>query len=285
MSADRDVNRIVRSWLSEDAYEDATRVLDAVLDQLDTIPQRRPVWPARRFPPLNTATRIALAAVAVVVLALVGIRLLMPGTNNTGGPAQTARPSPTPSQLRAGEQLDGRYSLTVWGVANATITVPEGWFAYDSASVNNHALDPSLTAVIFWPSDSEFERVYADPCHWQAGYVDPPVGATVDDLATALANQPQRGDSHPIDVSIDGYRGKMIELSVPSDINFANCDAGEFRSWDGRYQQGPGQIDQLYILDVGGQRLVIDTFYMPGTSEADRAERQAIVNSIQLDRL
>ena len=41
MSTDRDVTRIVRSWLHEDAYEDADRVLDLVLDQIDTTPQRR----------------------------------------------------------------------------------------------------------------------------------------------------------------------------------------------------------------------------------------------------
>ncbi len=49
MSTDRDVTRIVRSWLHEDAYEDADRVLDLVLDQLDTTPQRRATWwPVRR---------------------------------------------------------------------------------------------------------------------------------------------------------------------------------------------------------------------------------------------
>ena len=51
MSTDRDTTRIVRSWLQTDEHESADRVLDAVLDQLDTTPQRRATWwPARRFP-------------------------------------------------------------------------------------------------------------------------------------------------------------------------------------------------------------------------------------------
>ena len=51
MSTDRDTTRIVRSWLQTDEYESADRVLDAVLDQLDTTPQRRATWwPARRLP-------------------------------------------------------------------------------------------------------------------------------------------------------------------------------------------------------------------------------------------
>ena len=50
MSTDRDTTRIVRSWLQTDEYESADRVLDAVLDQLDTTPQRRATWwPARRL--------------------------------------------------------------------------------------------------------------------------------------------------------------------------------------------------------------------------------------------
>ena len=35
MSANRDLTHTVRSWLQEERYEDASRVLDLVLDQLD----------------------------------------------------------------------------------------------------------------------------------------------------------------------------------------------------------------------------------------------------------
>ena len=76
MSVDRDVTRAVRSWLHEDAHENADRVLDLVLDQLDTTPQRRARWPARRFPPMSNTIRIALATAAVVILAFLGIRFL-----------------------------------------------------------------------------------------------------------------------------------------------------------------------------------------------------------------
>jgi hypothetical protein len=86
-----------------------------------------------------------------------------------------------------------------------------------------------------------------------------------------------------VDVSIDGYSGKMIELTFPSDIDLADCDAGEFRSWEGRFHQAPGQVDQIYILDVAGQRLVIDSHFLPGTTEADLAERQAVLDSIHID--
>ena len=59
MSTDRDTTRIVRSWLRTDEHESADRVLDAVLDQLDTTPQRRATWwPARRFPDMNNSAKL-----------------------------------------------------------------------------------------------------------------------------------------------------------------------------------------------------------------------------------
>ncbi len=50
MSTERDVTRIVRSWLEEGATALPDRVLDTVLDQLPATSQRRAWWPARRVP-------------------------------------------------------------------------------------------------------------------------------------------------------------------------------------------------------------------------------------------
>ncbi len=94
MNADPDVTRVVRSWLKEDAYENADRVLDSVLDQLEWIPQRRAGWLARRFPIMNSSRfRYGIAAAAIVAAAFLGLRFL-PGPN-VGAPDAT--PSPTPS--------------------------------------------------------------------------------------------------------------------------------------------------------------------------------------------
>lgn len=233
---------------------------------------------AMQIPP---GARYGLVAAAVVAAVLLGVTLFGAGPNLGGepDPTPTPTPSPTPPPLGDGALNAGTYRLTVQGV-DATITVPDGWEAGQGFLLGTVSGD---SYIVLWPSDAEVGHVYADPCQWQDGYVDPPVGPTVDDLATALANQPQRGESVPVDVSIDGYQGTMIELSVPEDINFADCDGGQFYSWEGRYHQGPGQIDRIYVLDVGGQRLVIDMNFLPATSEADRAELQAVFDSIQLD--
>jgi hypothetical protein len=126
-------------------------------------------------------------------------------------------------------------------------------------------------------------------------------GPTVDDLAAVLAAPPLRNATAPIPVSLGGYHGTYLQWSVPVDINFSDCDMGPgdtfgwFESWTGnwlynapdrqsntpdRYQQGPGQVDRLWILDVEGRRLVVDATYMPGSTDQDRAVLQQVVDSI-----
>ena len=60
---------------------------------------------------------------------------------------------------------------------------------------------------------------------------DPPVGPGIDDLAAALADlAPFRVTSPPTDITIYGYRGKHLELTVPK-IDFAECVGGNLKSW------------------------------------------------------
>ena len=287
----------LESYLDE--YEGSTPlpedVRDAIRADLPSTHQRPAWWPARRFPEMNNMMKLGLATAGVVVAALLGYNYLL--APNVGGPGiddPLPTPTPTPAAMSGGEVLEpGTYRLTAPADADvvlpesATITVPAGWASQDLDRVYNGE-PPRSTAgsahatIGFWLWDGDFETIYLDPCQWRDGAVEPPVGPTVDDLANALADQPQRGDAVPVDVTIGGYSGKMIQLTVPSDVDFHDCELGEFRSWSGRFHQGPGQVDEIYILDVDGQRTVIDAAYMPDTSEADLADFRAIIESIQL---
>jgi hypothetical protein len=107
----------------------------------------------------------------------------------------------------------------------------------------------------------------------------------VDDLAAVLAARPLRNGTAPVAVSLGGYHGKYLDWSVPVDISFSDCDGASFRSWTAenggdRYQQGPGQVDRLWILDIEGRRLVIDVTYMPAASELDQVELGKVADSI-----
>ena len=54
--------------------------------------------------------------------------------------------------------------------------------------------------------------------------------------------------------------------------------------WDGEiYAQGPANRWQTNILDVDGTRLVIVVQDFPGTSAADRAVLDAIVDSMVIE--
>lgn len=266
-----------------DEYEGSTplpnEVRDAIRARLHSTRQRRAWWPAWRFPEMNSMAKLGLAAAGVAVAALLGFNYLV--APNIGAPDATPTPTPVPPPLPQSDSLDpGTYTLVGEGL-NATITVPAGWENLESRGVAKGS-DEIFVVVTFWPFPRDFNIVYSDPCQWRTSIPDPPVGPTVDDLANALAAQALRGDAIPTDVTIDGYQGKYLEMSVPTDIDFATCDNGNFYSWLGRYHQGPGQIDGVYILDVDGQRQVLIAYHMPGVSEAALAEQQAIVESIEI---
>ena len=145
---------------------------------------------------------------------------------------------------------------------------------------------PRQVAVAFWTVSD----VYANSCHWLGSEIHP--GPTVDELAAVLKARPLRNATAPVAVSLGGYTGKYLQWSVPASISFSDCDRGSFQSWSStdslsdavepgeRYQQGPGQVDQLWILNVEGRRLVIDANFMPGATAQDLASLAAVVSSI-----
>jgi hypothetical protein len=105
MSTERDVTRIVRSWLEEGVTALPDRVLDTVLDQVPATPQRRPTWSPRRFAPMNRVLLTASAAAAVFVVVILGYNLLQRtgsvGTQPTLAPSPSASPLPSPSPTAA----------------------------------------------------------------------------------------------------------------------------------------------------------------------------------------
>jgi hypothetical protein len=115
------------------------------------------------------------------------------------------------------------------------------------------------------------------------------------------ARRPAVAEGHDADVTLDGHPGKYLEWSVPSDMvvtgdaDFAGCDTQpsnghrDFVSWlpsgaGERYQQVAGQVDQLWVLDVDGQRLVVDATYSPNATTADRGELADVAASLRFER-
>jgi hypothetical protein len=97
MSTDREVTRIVRSWLEDGVTELPDRVLNEVLAELPVTPRRRVTWwPARRAIDLNSHLGLLGTAAAVIVIAVIGaigIGLMRP--QGIGGPGVTTTPTPS----------------------------------------------------------------------------------------------------------------------------------------------------------------------------------------------
>ncbi len=108
-------------------------------------------------------------------------------------------------------------------------------------------------------------RVKRDACGTRRGLFDP--GPSVKDLADALVAQKSTRSSVPQPVTLDGHQGLYVEMVSPSDLDTCTNDR---RLWDGRGIYTDGQVDQVWILDVDGQRLVVDASYAP--SETTRAQ-------------
>jgi hypothetical protein len=307
MSTDRDVtSRIVRSWLHEDAHEDADRILNLVLDQIDTAPQRRAGWLARRFPPMNSNfVRVAAVVAAVVVIAVVAFNYL-PGSDTPGGEPSTspkpsaAEPSVEPSTtawtgLPEGPYLlaDGQGDTPETAHPPLTVTIPgPGWNTGEQGNPEgvgillndwNDGGAGGAGMIIF--ASGEY-LVYGDPCNWATTIPDTPV-TTVDEFVAALTSQPSRDASEPVDITLGGYTGKSITLHIPDDADFSQCDEGTFGSWDcGNtgdtpcgFHSGPGETDIEYILDVDGLLVAWHTGYEAGASADVVTELEAIVQS------
>jgi hypothetical protein len=312
MSTDRDVTRIVRSWLEEGVTALPDRVLDTVLDQLPTTPQRRASWPVRRLREMNIPTRIAVGAAAVLVLAIVGslafsrfggVTVTAPGPSPL--PTRTLTPSPTlaPSASSVSNlNFTGRYARgTTYSLddrcciapAGMTFTIPAaGWYAPFEAWRIGKDVPGGSDVFDLYVTPMFVDNVYTGGCHWTGTALVPPVGPTVDDLATALAAQAGPGAVAPTSVTVGGHPGKKVGLMLPSGLDVSRCDSDGSNAIFGRfvsdggfgaqpYTHGVGQVNTFYIIDVDGTRQVIDAMYLPGTSAADRAELDQIVASIR----
>jgi len=131
-------------------------------------------------------------------------------------------------------------------------------------------------------------NVYARPCRSNGTLLDPPIDSSVGALVAGLQNQKGREATAPTDVELNGYAGKYMEMTVPARIDVSKCDGGEYRTWidttrDGERSLEAGQRDLLWILDVDGSRLVIDSALGPQTTEKDRADRIQMVESIRIE--
>jgi hypothetical protein len=312
MNAGRDVERLIADWFVEEAV---VRAPDRVLDEARRVVVRthqRRFGAAWRAIPMSAPLRLAAAAV-IGALALGGALFLIgrAGEPNVGPPAASASSLATPivvatpSELPKGPLVAGTYVVRPFepgpiqfcmrppqpGCSESeddsirvTLTVPDGWAGIDAAVwlADEESSAPAGATVGF----GRGSWLHSDPCLTAddlAADVQPDieVGPSVDEFANAIADHPLLEATDPVPVTLGGYFGKYVDLQLPADLT--GCETSYFPWEPGIYAQGPGHRWHLWILDVGGVRVVVQATDYAGTSAEHLAEVDAIVQTIQID--
>ena len=202
-------------------------------------------------------------------------------------PPNTSATAPT-TQATATSASAAPTVIVPWGGpgprVHLTVILPDGWDATEGFVIKGDDADVPPTFMRL--GSSVVANIYSEPC--QDRLLDPPLGSTVDDLATAFAAAWETNATTPTEVTLDGFVGKQMVLTVPADVDFADCVTERYMAWrdtggGDRWYQGPGQIQESWIVDVEGERLLIEASYFPGLSPENRAELQQVIDSIQIE--
>ena len=180
--------------------------------------------------------------------------------------------------------------------AMATTPTTRSKRCLDGRSVDLHFVTDQTASGVLGLSVWDVGEVPRNPCHWLGRLFDPgPRGRS-----RHSARGPGRCATPRLRPmrQLDGYEGKFPNgpcqktwwsRGMPTS---QGCDVlpGERPS---RLRElvrprrrralpaGPGQVDKLWILDVNGQRLVVDATYSPATTIAERLALIQIAQSIR----
>lgn len=242
---------------------------------------------------MNSYAKVAIAAAAVLVVAVVGYKLL-PGT----GPGPGSVPTPcvsTPSASGApdqafpptGELPSGscQTARTLDGVRFAFRVPSAGWKGeVGSTLLKGTYPEPDGVEIDFWPSAPE--NVYADPCAHTP--LDPPPSATASGLAAAVAAVPGLDVvSGPSSVTIGGRPAQKVVFTVREDLACAPHEAhlwydestgGAAGGW--RWAEQLGATLTVWIIDVDGTLVFIDSYTFKGAGAGPGQAIQQVMGSI-----
>ena len=127
-------------------------------------------------------------------------------------------------------------------------------------------------------------NLYRDPCHWEQGLLDPPVGPGVEDLVAALGKLPGFVVAGPTSETIGGLPASSLALVLSGDE--ASCDGSQVKVFGEEPAGGSGLEDGLTtvrVVDVGGTRLMVMSWTRL-LAEADAAaDVESIVRSTRFD--
>lgn len=256
-------------------------------DRAEAVDTDRPQRAAELRGRIRTTRRRRVAggvAAAGLVAAVVVAAVSVSRTQDDSRPA-VDQPTSTPTALtpaRWGVLEPGRYTVPIKGAGapGVVVDLPTKFIFDFGFGVFEKRVSPPAgrRGVGYW--NGEELKVDSNFCAQGAQLQAP--GPSVEDLAAALASQ--HGGfrtTDPVPVTLGGYDGLYLELSRPT--NAPECP-GDVLWVTGRWSPyhdylDPGGVDRIWILNVDGNRLVIDAFNQPNVSADEVDELTRIVES------
>jgi len=231
----------------------------------------------------------AAATAAAVAIWLPGLADSIRANDDSAPVDRLDKTNPLPPSLEKAccERLKpGRYTARFFvgkaakvpsGLADlrAVVEVPAGF----SGSFGGVAPWPRAQGQAMPPSVrfSSVTEVASQHCT-EIEFQDP--GPTVEDLATALAPQPTFRSTDPVPTSVGGYDGLYLEVSWRGgDRECANGVGTLMFGSSGEIGFETPSTHRFWILDVGGERVVIELSHRPGATQKDIAALTRIVES------
>ena len=228
--------------------------------------------------------RLLVAGILAAAAAVVAIAMVVARHGDEPSPVVTVAPSPPPAPLFGAaveEFVPGTYFVDdVEGTPTPRIfvTLGDGW-----GTEGAWAFGTDAGFITF----SQPDFVFLDACHWSDGMHPGPL-TTLDGLVTALSEQKGWVDvTAPTEITVSGYEGKAFQRTAPAE--FVDCDSSPnpFRGW--RYDDGglsyyfEGEIETLWILDVDGEIIIVNTRTGANQSPAAHAELVAARDTIRIN--
>ena len=207
-----------------------------------------------------------LAAAAVVAIALVAIR-----NDDPVSPAD--QPSPTvtvPDRAAASAVRHTRRAVRARDVLRRRGRRSHRRRGSPSPSATGGRTDDGWASVkegTGFMTFSRPDRVFVDACHPIDGFHPGPL-TTLDGLVAALSEQGGWAEvTAPSDISVDGYVGKAFQRTAPAEFTDCSTALPRSESWENDLDDGgpgwsyyePGEIETLWVLDVNGTIIIINT--------------------------
>ncbi len=287
MNESRDLNRLLDAWFAEGPVQVADRVID---DTANRIARQRqlPAWRLRswRFPTMSTPLKLVAIGAALVAALAAGAVFVGGGASNmTATPSPTLAPTATPSlspvPLKAGSLAPGTYLVTPYE-ANPlrwTVSVPAGWSAFEEFAIVGPERPGNIgTALLLGTKVG----VPTDSCN----AMGTPPAATVDDFIAAVQARDDWDVSEPVDVTVDGYTGRRIDIELPADVGACGSNSDYWvtteDSKDGFYAQAPSNRFTFWALDVEGVPWVFLRSTFAAVPAEEISETDAMVESSRI---